>query len=49
MKTTTAPKTKAPKTISIKAVTESIKKRKQPHPTADVAPDIVTTPEPVKK
>jgi hypothetical protein len=48
MKTTTAPKTKAPKTISIKAVTESMKKRKQTQPTADVAPEIVTTLEPVK-
>ena len=46
---TTTPKTKAPKTISIKAVTESMKKRKQTQPTADVAPEIVTTPEPVKK
>ena len=34
MKTTTAPKTKAPKTISIKAVTESMKKKnKTPPPT----------------
>ena len=34
MKTTTAPKTKAPKTISIKAVTESMKKKnKTPTPT----------------
>lgn len=40
-KTTTTKK--APKTISIKAVTESMKKRKQTQPTADVAP------EPVKK
>lgn len=47
--TTTTPKTKAPKTISIKAVTESMKKRKQTRPTADVAPEIVTTPEPIKK
>jgi hypothetical protein len=46
---TTIPKTKAPKTISIKAVTESMKKRKQTQPTADVAPEIVTTPELVKK
>lgn len=29
MKTTTAPKTKTPKTISIKAVTESMKKKKK--------------------
>jgi hypothetical protein len=46
-KTTTTKK--APKTISIKAVTESMKKRKQTQPTADVAPEIVTTPELVKK
>jgi hypothetical protein len=46
-KTTTTKK--APKTISIKAVTESMKKRKQTQPTADVAPEIVTTLEPVKK
>ena len=46
---TTTPKTKAPKTISIKAVTESMKKRKQTQPTADVASEIVITPEPVKK
>ena len=46
-KTTTTKK--APKTISIKAVTESMKNRKQKQVPADVAPEIVTTPEPVKK
>ena len=38
MKTTTAPKTKAPKTISIKAVTESMKKKNKtttPTPTTE--------------
>lgn len=49
MKTTTAPKTKAPKTISIKAVTESMKKRKQTQPTADETLKKVETPEQVKK
>lgn len=50
MKATTTPTTKkAPKTISIKAVTESMKKRKQTQAPADVAPEIVETPEPVKK
>jgi hypothetical protein len=49
MKTTTAPKTKAPKTISIKAVTESMKKRKQTQATADETLKKVETPEPVKK
>lgn len=39
MKTTTAPKTKAPKTISIKAVTESMKKKnKTPTPTTEQKP-----------
>ena len=46
MKATTTKK--APKTISIKAVTESMKKRKQKQAPADVATEIVTTPEPVK-
>ena len=46
---TTTPKTKAPQTISIKAVTESMKNRKQKQAPADIAPEIVTTPEPVKK
>lgn len=47
--TTTTTTKKAPKTISIKAVTESMKKRKQTQAPADVAPEIVETPEPVKK
>jgi hypothetical protein len=41
MKTTTAPKTKAPKTISIKAVTESMKKKNKtttPTPTTEQKP-----------
>lgn len=39
MKTTTTPKTKAPKTISIKAVTESMKKKnKTPTPTTEQKP-----------
>ena len=45
---TTTPKTKAPKTISIKAVTESMKNRKQKQAPEDVATEIMTTPEPVK-
>ena len=46
---TTTPKTKAPKTNSIKAVTESMKKRKQTQPTADETLKKVETPELVKK
>lgn len=48
MKTTTAPKTKAPKTISIKAVTESMKKRKQKQAPTNETLKKVETPEPVK-
>ena len=48
MKTTTAPKTKAPKTISIKAVTESMRKRKHKQAPTNETLKKVETPEPVK-